>query len=93
MPGSVTPTARWISPAMRSVPARPRKSGGLSPAVDPAADDRRGVFGVIERSGFHDNGEGALHVESARLGISEGGKKRSVGGALANLLEAVRIHP
>ena len=71
----------------------PPRSGGPYPTLDSAADDSGGVFGVIERSGFHENGEGPLHVESACLGISEGGKQWSVGGALTNLLEAVRIQP
>jgi hypothetical protein len=63
-----------------------RRSGDLCPTVDSVAEDSGGVPRVIERPCCYEPGESLFHIEAVRLGVSEGGEKWTVGGALTNPL-------
>ena len=91
---AVRDTSRSWDYSRNEVCARPsRRSGGLCPTVNWAANDRCGVFGVIEPPGCHELREGPFGVEATHLGIPESNEKWPVGGTWTNLLETKGLSP
>ena len=90
MSGSVTPTARGISPAMRFVLARASiqrsaPNGRLGRAGPPRGPRRRRAAGLRRAWGS------VRSTSRPRASASlKRGEQRAVGGALADLLEAIR---
>jgi hypothetical protein len=64
----------WDQPCDETRARSTRQSGVLYPTLYPVAENGSGVLRIIERPYRHEPEEGPFHVETAPLGIAEGGK-------------------